>query len=161
MGNLDESLYSTTPDNAIPLTDLGWEQARAAGRRLKQSILPKYCQVHFIVSPYVRTVETFHGMASAWCDPQSFSHIADRNDRLKAWYSALLEVSTYDSIALCGELSWLTHLPHSPQHGITWAEDPRIREQVRPSQYDKRHCVVPMLSTCVIALLGLWKLTKP
>ena len=106
LGNIDETLYSTTPDNAIPLTDLGWEQARAAGRRLKYDILPQNCNIHFIVSPYVRTVETFHGMLSAWCDPHEFDNIPDRHERIKAWYSKLLDM------------------------GITWAEDPRIREQV-------------------------------
>jgi broad specificity phosphatase PhoE len=107
------------------LTELGWEQARQAGRRLRNDILkassssittlssssltipPPPRQVHFIVSPYVRTVETFHGIVSAWCDPSEFSHIANRDERIKAWYSKLLDM------------------------GISWAEDPRIREQVR------------------------------
>lgn len=105
-GNINELLYSTTPDNAIPLTKLGWDQARAAGKRLKYDVLPQNCKIHFIVSPYVRTVETFHGMVSAWCEPTLFDHIPDRNQRMKAWYSKLLEM------------------------GITWAEDVRIREQV-------------------------------
>jgi broad specificity phosphatase PhoE len=103
----------------VPLTELGWEQARQAGRRLRNDILnassssssspltspPR--QVHFIVSPYVRTVETFHGIVSAWCDPSEFAHIPNRDARIKAWYSKLVEM------------------------GISWAEDPRIREQVR------------------------------
>lgn len=105
VGNIDERVYSTTPDNTIPLTKLGWEQAQAAGQRLKYEVLPQNCQIHFIVSPYVRTVETFHGMLSAWCDPKSFAHIPDRHERIKAWYSKIVEM------------------------GITWAEDPRIREQ--------------------------------
>jgi broad specificity phosphatase PhoE len=111
------------------LTELGWEQARQAGRRLRNDILkassssatttttsssssltappPPPRQVHFIVSPYVRTVETFHGIVSAWCDPSEFAHIPNRDARIKAWYSKLVEM------------------------GISWAEDPRIREQVR------------------------------
>jgi hypothetical protein len=108
IGNVDEKLYSTTPDNAMPLTKLGWEQAQQAGRCLKERILRQGADgdgVHFIVSPYVRTVETFHGIVSAWCDPSEFNHIADRDLRLKAWYSRLLEL------------------------GLTWHEDPRIREQ--------------------------------
>jgi broad specificity phosphatase PhoE len=106
MGNIDEQFYSTTPDNAMPLTELGWEQARTAGKHLKEQLLGDANNVHFIISPYVRTVETFHGIVSAWCDPEKeFGHIVDRKARLKAWYSRLLEL------------------------GLSWREDPRIREQ--------------------------------
>jgi broad specificity phosphatase PhoE len=107
MGNINEELYSTTPDNAMPLTKLGWEQARKAGQHLKKNVLAPMESVHFIVSPYVRTVETFHGIVSAWCDPNSpeFASIPNREMRLKAWYGRLLEM------------------------GLTWHEDPRIREQ--------------------------------
>ena len=104
-GNVNESLYSSTPDNAMPLTPLGWEQARAAGLHLKNNVLEHPDRVHFIVSPYVRTVETFHGIASAWCDPNEFRHITDRELRVQAWYGRLREM------------------------GLTWREDPRIREQ--------------------------------
>ena len=103
-GNVDEVLYSKIPDNAMRLTELGWEMARMAGKALKEQ-LPEGETIHFIVSPYTRTVETFHGIASAWCDPKEFDHIANRNKRLKAWYSRLME------------------------SGLTWHEDPRIREQ--------------------------------
>ena len=107
MGNINEDLYSTTPDNAMPLTELGWEQARRAGQHLKANVLAPSESVHFIVSPYARTVETFHGIVSAWCDPDSpeFAAIPNREMRLKAWYGRLLEL------------------------GLTWHEDPRIREQ--------------------------------
>lgn len=104
MGNIDERRYSTTADNAMPLTRLGWEQAKAAGKLLKQKLLLRK-NVHFIVSPYVRAVETFHGIASAWCDPSEYDYIEDEDERLKAWYARLLEM------------------------GLTWHEDPRIREQ--------------------------------
>ena len=107
MGNINEELYSTTPDNAMPLTKLGWDQARKAGQHLKNNVLAPLESVHFIVSPYARTVETFHGIVSAWCDPDSpeFASIPNREMRLKAWYGRLLEM------------------------GLTWHEDPRIREQ--------------------------------
>lgn len=104
-GNVNEALYSTTPDNAMRLTKLGWEQARKAGQVLKEQVLISGEPIHFIVSPYVRTVETFHGIVSAWCNPKEFDHIQDRKKRLKAWYGRLLEL------------------------GLTWHEDPRIREQ--------------------------------
>ena len=90
----------------MPLTKLGWEQARHAGKVLKEKVLTENNQsVHFIVSPYVRTVETFHGLVSAWCDPSEFNHIKDRQKRVKAWYSRLHQL------------------------GISWNEDSRIREQ--------------------------------
>jgi broad specificity phosphatase PhoE len=117
LGNVDERLYATTPDNAMPLTELGWEQAKAAGIELKRilsstksttttaSSNSECGSVHFILSPYVRTVETFHGIVAAWCDPSEFSYIEDHEQRLNAWYSRLMEC------------------------GLTWNEDPRIREQ--------------------------------
>jgi len=106
-GNVAQHLYSEMPDNSIPLTDFGWEQARMAGKALKDSIITPGETVHFIVSPYVRTMETFHGMVSAWCDPMApeFRHILDKTERRRAWYQRLHEC------------------------GITWHEDPRIREQ--------------------------------
>ena len=106
-GNVEEGLYATTPDNAMRLTRLGWEQARTAGRALKDRVLnSSEGDVHFIMSPYVRTVETFHGLVSAWCDPaEEFGHIKDPQVRMEAWYARLREL------------------------GLTWNEDPRIREQ--------------------------------
>ena len=104
-GNVSEKIYQTKPDNSISLTKLGWEQARMAGKGLKESIIGPDESIHFIVSPYVRTVETFHGMLSAWVDPSEFNHIFDKNERTIAWYKKCFEM------------------------GITWSEDPRIREQ--------------------------------
>ncbi|KAL7533839.1 hypothetical protein ACHAXR_005475, partial [Thalassiosira sp. AJA248-18] len=103
-GNVDELLYATKPDNAMHLTKLGWEMARMSGRALREQ-LPPGETVHFIVSPYARTVETFHGIVSAWSDPDDFAHIPNRSRRLKLWYTKLMEM------------------------GLTWHEDPRIREQ--------------------------------
>ena len=34
-GNVDQSAYATTPDNAMRLTELEWEMARMAGRALR------------------------------------------------------------------------------------------------------------------------------
>ncbi|KAL3786304.1 hypothetical protein HJC23_006584 [Cyclotella cryptica] len=103
-GNVDEILYSTKPDNAMRLTKLGWDTAKMAGKALRDQ-LAEGETVHFVVSPYVRTVETFHGIVSAWCDPVEFADVENRNRRLKAWYSRLMEM------------------------GLSWHEDPRIREQ--------------------------------
>ena len=90
-GNVDETLYSTKPDNNMRLTKLGWDTARMAGKALREE-LGQGESVHFIVSPYVRTVETFHGIVSAWVDPEEFSHLKDKNERLKGWYTRLMEM---------------------------------------------------------------------
>jgi broad specificity phosphatase PhoE len=94
-GNLDEILYSIKPDNAMHLTKLGWDTAKMAGRALKEQI-GEGESVHFVVSPYVRTVETFHGIVSAWCCPEDYMNVEDdgdgRNKRLRAWYSKLMEM---------------------------------------------------------------------
>lgn len=106
-GNVNEKIYSVKPDNALRLTGLGWEQARMAGQTLKNEIIGKDEPIHFILSPYVRTAETLHGLLSAWSDPdEEFSHIMDEEVRKRAWYDCL----------------------HS-KHKISWHEDPRIREQ--------------------------------
>ena len=104
-GNVEESLYATTPDNAMKLTALGWDQAKMAGCELKNEVIGQGESIHFILSPYCRTVETFHGILSAWCDPKEFDHIKDPMKRMKAWYNRLSDM------------------------GISWHEDPRIREQ--------------------------------
>ena len=94
-GNVNEEIYSNKADSDLCLTKLGWEQARAAGEALKKEVFydqnDKRCQsVHFIVSPYVRTIETFHGIASAWCDPDvEFGHINDPEMRKTQWYDRL------------------------------------------------------------------------
>lgn len=105
-GNVNESLYTKVPDSNIRLTKLGWDQAKLSGQILRKNILrQKKATVHFIVSPYIRCMETFHGLASAWCDPNQFSHIEDEKERLRIWYNKLADM------------------------GVTFNEDPRIREQ--------------------------------
>ena len=105
-GNVNESLYTKVPDSNIRLTKLGWNQAKLSGQILRKNVLrQKNATVHFIVSPYIRCMETFHGLASAWCDPNEFSHIQDEKARIRAWYGKLADM------------------------GVTFNEDPRIREQ--------------------------------
>ncbi|KAM7472760.1 hypothetical protein LguiA_010943 [Lonicera macranthoides] len=61
-GNLDGSTYATTPDNKIPLTELGMEQARLAGAKIREVISSggelSNWKVYFYVSPYARTRST-------------------------------------------------------------------------------------------------------
>lgn len=63
-GNIDPSLYGRVPDNAMHLTELGYEQALAAGKSIKKIVGNE--TMRFIVSPYVRTIETFSGILKAW-----------------------------------------------------------------------------------------------
>ncbi|KAG8067124.1 hypothetical protein GUJ93_ZPchr0005g14281 [Zizania palustris] len=59
-GNLDMSAYTTTPDYRIPLTPLGVEQARNAGRGILDVVsgAANNWKVYFYVSPYERTRAT-------------------------------------------------------------------------------------------------------
>ncbi|ETV89196.1 hypothetical protein, variant [Aphanomyces astaci] len=63
-GNENPDLYRVTPDNAMHMTGLGRLQARAAGKCMKEIIGNE--SVRCIVSPCVRTIETFEEILSAW-----------------------------------------------------------------------------------------------
>ncbi|XP_073009618.1 phosphoglycerate mutase-like protein AT74 [Typha latifolia] len=69
-GNLDTSAYTTTPDYRIPLTSLGIEQARSAGRRIRDVVSEGGCtdnwKVYFYVSPYERTRSTLREIGRAF-----------------------------------------------------------------------------------------------
>lgn len=58
MGNVDESAYVTTADWRIPLTNVGWDQAAEAGRKLRETICEKGAAVLFYNSPYTRAKQT-------------------------------------------------------------------------------------------------------
>lgn len=65
-GNVDNTMYQTTPDSLMPLTTTGFQQALGAGSRIRRLIGNE--SVHFFVSPYMRTRQTlmwilqaFHG----------------------------------------------------------------------------------------------------
>jgi broad specificity phosphatase PhoE len=120
--NVLERLYAEMPDNAIPLTELGWEQAQCAGRQLRQCIVPHNETIHFIVSPYVRTMETFHGIVSAWHDPQEVEQLPVDQGHSNTSHNTL-GCHHNERQRLC----YYTTL--QDQYGITWQEDPRIREQ--------------------------------
>ena len=60
LGNANKDVYKDVPDHALPLTNLGQTQALAAGKRL-HAIIGDTETIHFWVSPYKRTRETFMG----------------------------------------------------------------------------------------------------
>ena len=57
LGNVDELAYCRIPDHALPLTELGEQQATAAGATIRELIGPG--PVAAYVSPYKRTRRTF------------------------------------------------------------------------------------------------------
>ncbi|ORY06988.1 phosphoglycerate mutase-like protein [Basidiobolus meristosporus CBS 931.73] len=63
VANLDKSIHRVVPDHKIRLTKKGVEQAREAGKRLQQEILPTD-KLQFYVSPYLRTRQTFKELSS-------------------------------------------------------------------------------------------------
>lgn len=69
-GNLDGSTYATTPDNKVPLTELGMEQARLAGAKIREVISSggelSNWKVYFYVSPYARTRSTLRGIGRSF-----------------------------------------------------------------------------------------------
>ncbi|KAG8465810.1 hypothetical protein KFE25_005380 [Diacronema lutheri] len=69
LGNLDEAVYTTTPDWMIPLTQRGIEEAMAAGRALNKLLAHPDANVFFYHSPYLRARMTLDEMV-AQLDPQ-------------------------------------------------------------------------------------------
>ena len=63
-GNVNEKLYASTPDNQMPLSELGKQQAAEAGQTLRAQLgdTPFTCWA----SPYLRTQQTAEGLLSAW-----------------------------------------------------------------------------------------------
>lgn len=63
-GNVDQNIYQSVADGLLHLTEEGWKQARCAGRELKKLIGDE--PVKFMVSPYVRTRETFNAIVESF-----------------------------------------------------------------------------------------------
>ena len=60
LGNVDELAYCRIPDHALPLTELGEQQARDAGTRIKELLDGDPAAAY--VSPYVRTRTTLRNL---------------------------------------------------------------------------------------------------
>lgn len=58
--NVDATIYNRIPDYRIPLTELGVEQARAAGERVRRQLDGQKVRVY--VSPYLRAYQTLEAM---------------------------------------------------------------------------------------------------
>lgn len=82
IANKDKEVYSKTPDNKIPLSALGRDQANEAGRILKNLIGEEKCK--FYVSPLLRTKQTFENIAKHF-DKEKYKYIEDPRIREQEW----------------------------------------------------------------------------
>lgn len=62
--NVDRYLFGRVPDYTIELTEKGCEQAKEAGKRLKELVGDE--SMYFYVSPFWRARSTFEGVASVF-----------------------------------------------------------------------------------------------
>ena len=66
-GNVDRTVYQTVADHALPLSDLGWRQAKAAGEAMLSELQRLEGQpVRIWCSPYRRTRETADALQSVF-----------------------------------------------------------------------------------------------
>jgi hypothetical protein len=93
-GNVNEALYSKTPDNAMRLTKLGWEQARKAGEAFEGTSF-RFQKAYTFYRFTICCVQwkLFTGICQPGVIPKEFDHIQDRKKRLKAWCGRLLELA--------------------------------------------------------------------
>ncbi|PSC69919.1 phosphoglycerate mutase [Micractinium conductrix] len=69
-GNVDNIAYTYLPDPRVPLTARGWQQAMSAGDRLKacmdEASGEEPSKLFFYTSPYLRSRQTYEGLAMAF-----------------------------------------------------------------------------------------------
>eukprot|EP01088_Endostelium_zonatum_P002583 TRINITY_DN13211_c0_g1_i1.p1 TRINITY_DN13211_c0_g1~~TRINITY_DN13211_c0_g1_i1.p1 ORF type:complete len:231 (-),score=34.95 TRINITY_DN13211_c0_g1_i1:45-737(-) len=83
-GNVDTTVFSETPDNQVPLTDLGKQQALEAGKKLRSLIGDS--SIRFFVSPYARSKQTFDGLISGGnFDPSTYTVREEPRLREQDW----------------------------------------------------------------------------
>lgn len=73
MGNVNEAAYVTTADWRIPITGRGREQAKEAGKLLREKICEKDASVVFYYSPYLRTKQTLDEILPYFSDDEIIS----------------------------------------------------------------------------------------
>jgi broad specificity phosphatase PhoE len=67
--NVQEGILATLPDNKVPLTARGIDQAMAAGAKLRE--LVGHETLRFFVSPYMRTMMTYDHIRKSF-DPERY-----------------------------------------------------------------------------------------
>lgn len=66
MGNIDEQVYTTTPDWKVPLSQLGIDQARETGLKIKEIVGDE--PLYIYTSPYLRAKQTLDVLLSCFAD---------------------------------------------------------------------------------------------
>lgn len=73
-GNVDNTAYTYLPDPKVPLTHKGWEQAMAAGEKIRSKLEEDAdgdpIKMYFYMSPYVRSRQTYEGLVQAFKDEE-------------------------------------------------------------------------------------------
>ena len=81
-GNANKSHYLTTPDYALQLTEKGAEQARQAGKNIRDIIGPE--SVYVYLSPYFRTRQTLQHLKGE-LEPNVVKVVEDPRIREQDW----------------------------------------------------------------------------
>ncbi|CAF4454864.1 unnamed protein product [Rotaria sp. Silwood2] len=90
-GNINESVYSRTPDAHISLTQLGKDQAIEAGKRLKEEVInggPNE-SIYVYLSPYIRSKQTYEGISKSFLPSQILKVREDPRLREQEWGNLL------------------------------------------------------------------------
>lgn len=71
-GNVDNRAYTYLPDPQVPLTPRGWRQAMNAGERIRELTRQDGAgsRLFFYTSPYLRSRQTYEGVAQAFIPQQ-------------------------------------------------------------------------------------------
>lgn len=100
-GNKDKTIHQHTPDHRVGLTEEGHDQAREAGRKLRQ-LLRNDDTIHFFISPYRRTRETTEGMLETLCSNEPAPSPFQRS-RIKVYEEPRLREQDFGNFQPGGE----------------------------------------------------------
>lgn len=93
VGNVDKSIYATTPDYAVPLTEVGKMQALEASSKL-MNLMGDDKSTFFYISPFRRTKETFLGLTTCM-DPREVQYREEVRLREQEW-SGRMRADNFD-----------------------------------------------------------------
>lgn len=85
LGNIDKQIFNNTPDNKIPLTEKGKQQARDAANKILKLVNPN-TKVKFFISPFYRTQQTFEEISTIFrANKIEYDHIEEPAIREQEW----------------------------------------------------------------------------